>query len=216
MHFIKGLFWFSNFRAANYKLRRLFITVPYDFFPTGFMCFCDYRGQCQARGPTLTGVLPKLVGVEGWGVMWVRSSWLWVRSSWVVRVSDSQCRLSGSVLGSIPASSDTVESEGRQMKQCWISYIKRKYPKIPPPMICTSTAVESAMWRAALFGAAQRNCQLQLLVPLHLYSTIRHDSKSRIKRQVRNRVFPCHISSVTTVSSMLASFCDNDHGGATN
>ncbi len=27
------------------------------------------------------------------------------------------------VLGSIPASSDTVESEGRQMKQCWKQYI---------------------------------------------------------------------------------------------
>ncbi len=30
------------------------------------------------------------------------------------------------VLGSIPASSDTVESEGRQMKQCWRKYIQRK------------------------------------------------------------------------------------------
>ncbi len=32
------------------------------------------------------------------------------------------------VLGSIPESSDTVESEGRKMKQCWI---KRKNQKIP-------------------------------------------------------------------------------------
>ncbi len=30
------------------------------------------------------------------------------------------------VLGSIPASSDTVESEGRQMKQCWKQYIEKK------------------------------------------------------------------------------------------
>ncbi len=30
------------------------------------------------------------------------------------------------ILGSIPASSDTVESEGRQMKQCWIKYRKNK------------------------------------------------------------------------------------------
>jgi hypothetical protein len=30
------------------------------------------------------------------------------------------------VLGSIPTSSDTVESEGRQMKQCWIQYMERK------------------------------------------------------------------------------------------
>jgi hypothetical protein len=29
-----------------------------------------------------------------------------------------------SVLGSIPASSDTVESEGRQMKQCRKSFLK--------------------------------------------------------------------------------------------
>ncbi len=28
------------------------------------------------------------------------------------------------VLGSIPASSDTGDSEGRQMKQCWTKYIK--------------------------------------------------------------------------------------------
>ncbi len=30
------------------------------------------------------------------------------------------------VLGSIPATSDTVESEGRQMEQCRISYIKKE------------------------------------------------------------------------------------------
>ncbi len=35
------------------------------------------------------------------------------------------------VLGSIPASSDTVESEGPQMKQCWIQYNK-KCKKISP------------------------------------------------------------------------------------
>jgi hypothetical protein len=33
------------------------------------------------------------------------------------------------VMGSIPASSDTVESERRQMKQCWISYIKNRLLK---------------------------------------------------------------------------------------
>ncbi len=40
------------------------------------------------------------------------------------------------VLGSIPASSDTVESEGWQMKQCWITYIKIKNPKNPPFRNC--------------------------------------------------------------------------------
>ncbi len=37
------------------------------------------------------------------------------------------------VLVSIPASSDTVESEGQQMKQCWIKKLKnKKIQKIPP------------------------------------------------------------------------------------
>ncbi len=35
-------------------------------------------------------------------------------------------RLAVTVLGLIPASSDTVESKGRRMKQCWITYIKRE------------------------------------------------------------------------------------------
>ncbi len=44
--------------------------------------------------------------------------------SLVVRATDCQCR-SRTVLGSIPASSDTVESEGQQMKQRWIQYIEK-------------------------------------------------------------------------------------------
>jgi hypothetical protein len=36
------------------------------------------------------------------------------------------------VLGAIPASSGTVESEGRQIKQVFITHIKRKNPKSPP------------------------------------------------------------------------------------
>jgi hypothetical protein len=35
------------------------------------------------------------------------------------------------VLGSIPASSDIVESEGQQMKQCLVTFIKRKKQKNP-------------------------------------------------------------------------------------
>ncbi len=35
-------------------------------------------------------------------------------------------------LGSIPISSDQVESEGRQIKQCWIKYYKNK--QISPPL----------------------------------------------------------------------------------
>ncbi len=47
----------------------------------------------------------------------VRSSQV-VWSVWKAKVTK--------VLGSTWESSETVESEGRQMKQCWITYIKRK------------------------------------------------------------------------------------------
>jgi hypothetical protein len=40
------------------------------------------------------------------------------------------------VLGSIPASSDTVESEGRQMMQCWIGSVhKQVFPELWHPSI---------------------------------------------------------------------------------
>jgi|LakMenEpi03Aug12_release.lakeMendotaPanAssembly.Ray.scaffolds.fasta_scaffold615926_1 hypothetical protein len=55
---------------------------------------------------------------------------LWMRSSWEVRASD--CKYQNTkvvkVQGSISQSSNTMESEGRQMKQCWILYLK-----ITPP-----------------------------------------------------------------------------------
>jgi hypothetical protein len=53
---------------------------------------------------------------------------MWMRSSQVVRASGCNSEIA-TVLGSIPASSDTVESEGRQMKQC---LHLRKNRKIPP------------------------------------------------------------------------------------
>jgi hypothetical protein len=40
-----------------------------------------------------------------------------MRSSQIVRASDSQCQSHATVLGFIPASYDTVESEGRHMRQ---------------------------------------------------------------------------------------------------
>jgi len=61
----------------------------------------------------------------------MRSSRVWMRSiaEWLERLIANA--VVTTVLGSIPASSDTVESEGRQMKQCRISYIKKKNTKIP-------------------------------------------------------------------------------------
>jgi len=39
------------------------------------------------------------------------------------------------VLGSVPASSDTVESEGRQMEQCLLHYIEKKKKKHKIPLL---------------------------------------------------------------------------------
>jgi hypothetical protein len=54
----------------------------------------------------------------------------WMRSIGMVRVSDCQCQ-STTFLSSIPASSDTMEPEGRQMKKCSLHYKGKKIQKIP-------------------------------------------------------------------------------------
>ncbi len=56
----------------------------------------------------------------------VKSTGKWDLAEWLERLI-ANVKV---VLGSIPALFDTMESEGRQMKQCWIKYIK-KIQKIP-------------------------------------------------------------------------------------
>ncbi len=46
----------------------------------------------------------------------------WVLAEWLERLAVNG--KVATVRGSISASSDTAESEGRQMKQCWIKYKK--------------------------------------------------------------------------------------------
>ncbi len=54
----------------------------------------------------------------------------WDLSEWLERLT--AIAVIPTILSSIPTSSDTVESEGWQVKHWWISYIKRKNPsKIP-------------------------------------------------------------------------------------
>ncbi len=45
----------------------------------------------------------------------------WDLAEWLERLAVNA--KVATVQGSIPASSDSVESEGREMKQCWITYI---------------------------------------------------------------------------------------------
>jgi hypothetical protein len=56
--------------------------------------------------------------VDEMAELWMRSSRLWMRSSRVVIERLAANAKVATVLGAIPASSDAVESEGRQMKQC--------------------------------------------------------------------------------------------------
>ncbi len=59
----------------------------------------------------------------------------WDLAEWLERLAANANF--ATVLGSSPASSDTVQSEGRQMKQCWITYIKKiKSQKSPFLMYC--------------------------------------------------------------------------------
>jgi hypothetical protein len=69
--------------------------------------------------------------------IWMRSSRVWMRSSSGCDPSEWLERLTANsevatVLGSIHASSDTVECEVRQMNHCWIKYWTKKIPKSSP------------------------------------------------------------------------------------
>ncbi len=60
------------------------------------------------------------------------------------------------VLGSIPASSDTMESKGRQMKQCRIKYIKKEEKKSEnlPVYICKKESVSNHSVEYSTFNSA--------------------------------------------------------------
>jgi hypothetical protein len=89
-------------------------------------CLPSQRGRGWGRHPVESlGSCTTLVALCKHGgsrkiLMWVRSSRVsgWYLAEWLERLTANA--LVATVLGSIPASSDTVESEGRQMKQWWI------------------------------------------------------------------------------------------------
>ncbi len=65
-----------------------------------------------------------------WGERWnQREKMLFERSIFGIFAPVAVNAKVATVLGSIPASSDTVESEGRQLKQRWITYIEKKSKK---------------------------------------------------------------------------------------
>jgi len=72
--------------------------------------------------------------------MWMRSSQVWMRSSQVVRASGCQCKSRNS-LGSIPASSDTVESD-----EAVLNIVHKN--KKNPPLKCVQS-IESNIEKTA-------------------------------------------------------------------
>ncbi len=92
-----------------FSFNRSFLPSPRFFHSwQDFLIFCTAFHSCLSE------------------VLW------WMRSSRVVRERLAVNAKVATVMGSIPASPDTVESEGQQMKQCWVTYIKRKNKKNPP------------------------------------------------------------------------------------
>ncbi len=88
------------------------------------------HGACRS---TYRHVLDRPYGIRGGvqvGASIAEKRMRWIRSiaEWLELLADSV--KVATVLGSSPVSSDTVESEGRLLKQCWISYIKIKKIKI--------------------------------------------------------------------------------------
>ncbi len=121
-------------KGSNVNLRVKFLTCFQ--LQGGFLLSDDHpHGSETAQDPVEPPVVVVVVVIvivgpvgrhQGAAVGHLNSLHLHICISRVVRMSDSQCRIVATVLGSISASSDTVESEGRQMKQCWISYIKKE------------------------------------------------------------------------------------------
>ncbi len=79
--------------------------------------------------------------------------------------------LIATVLGSTPASSDTVEYERRQKKQCWIKYIKN------PPKSRLLTI--QSKYSTSCFKDRLAYVNSQLLYCTHLYSVLKFEVISR-------------------------------------
>ncbi len=86
----------------------------------------------QRESPRRTGEI--VCVIPGWAL--VQNGWDladWLQRIWLLMQKSQQSWVRSQHL---PWNSGTMESEGRQMKQCWMTYIKRKnlkkFPLIPP------------------------------------------------------------------------------------
>ncbi len=138
----------NNYALKNELLRRSLGSQESsleEWLINGVWSLPGYKGEEGGEGEALGVVCDLWLARQIWGFssdpgvgcrcsrwtgkLQVRSSRVWMSSiaDWLERlVANAKVT---TVLGSIPASSDTVESEGPQMKQCWVKYMKRKSRK---------------------------------------------------------------------------------------
>ncbi len=103
--------------------------------------------------PRLHGLLMRWNPAEcGWVAEcgWYLAECGWDLAEWFERLIASV--EVATVLGSIPASSDSVESEGRQMKKCWLQYIEKKIHTNPLLWIGNKTIHYTLLFLIALEG----------------------------------------------------------------
>jgi hypothetical protein len=82
----------------------------------------------------------------------------WDLAEWLERLAVNDV---ATFLGSIPASSDAMESEERQMKQCWITNIKRKYQEKNPPLSISTIRqkLQLCYCHNIIYQLANNNCR---------------------------------------------------------
>ncbi len=106
----------QEYRALAYLYRPIAHRIPSTACTQATIALLEISFGMLADG---------LISIRTWDVFSSIDPWCGMRSSRVVRASAKVA----TVVGSILASSDTVESEGWQMKQCWITFITIKIPK---------------------------------------------------------------------------------------
>ncbi len=123
-------FIFLSFLFFHFPTSSLGLNCHYDFATREVSRFCQryIDGiECKYSERERKVSCRRVSDKHKYIVNKLTSSRVWMRSSWVFRTSG--CQWKSRNLESIPASFDTVESEGQQMKQCWKMY-KKKQKKI--------------------------------------------------------------------------------------
>jgi hypothetical protein len=104
---------------------KMAIIAPQEDILEPFLRWVLSSQEENSSGENMTSFWPLYWSLWSNITSWILRD-LWIRYSRVVGACVTTTAKVAKVLGSIPASSDTVESEGRQMQQCWIKIQAKK------------------------------------------------------------------------------------------